>query len=35
MDVQQEINLEIYRKFNERGIQFAYPTQVIYTRNSL
>lgn len=34
MDVQQEINLEIYRKFSERGIQFAYPTQVIYTRNS-
>ncbi len=34
MDVQQEINLEIFRKFNERGIQFAYPTQVIYTRNN-
>lgn len=33
MDVQQEINLEIYRRFNEMGIQFAYPTQVVYTRS--
>ena len=29
MDAQQEINLEIYRKFAERGIEFAYPTQTL------
>lgn len=34
MDVQQEINLEIYRKFGQMGIQFAYPTQVVYTRQN-
>lgn len=34
MDVQQEINLEIYRRFDEVGIQFAYPTQVVYTRQN-
>jgi small-conductance mechanosensitive channel len=30
MDIQQEINLAIKRKFAERGIQFAYPTQTLY-----
>ncbi len=34
MDVQQEINYEIFRKFDELGIQFAYPTQVVYTRQN-
>lgn len=34
MDIQQEINLEIYRRFGQMGIQFAYPTQVIYTRQN-
>lgn len=34
MDVQQEINLEIYRRFGQMGIQFAYPTQVVYTRQN-
>ncbi|MFN7036885.1 MAG: mechanosensitive ion channel family protein [Bellilinea sp.] len=34
MDVQQAINYEIYRKFHEFGIQFAYPTQVVYTRQN-
>jgi small-conductance mechanosensitive channel len=27
MDIQQAINLSIYRQFEEIGIQFAYPTQ--------
>jgi small-conductance mechanosensitive channel len=30
MDVQQEIYREIYRQFNEKGIEFAYPTQMIH-----
>lgn len=33
MDVQQEINREIFRKFNELGIEFAFPTQTLYHRN--
>ena len=30
MDVQQTINLEIYRTFAEQKIEFAYPTQTVY-----
>ena len=30
MDIQQAINLEIYRQFEERQIRFAYPTQTLY-----
>jgi small-conductance mechanosensitive channel len=30
MDVQQEIYQKIFRAFNEKGIEFAYPTQKIY-----
>lgn len=30
MDIQQEINLRIYEFFEEEGIKFAYPTQMIY-----
>ena len=30
MDIQQEINLRIYRAFEEREIEFAYPTQTLY-----
>jgi len=33
MDIQQAINLGILRAFAERGIEIAYPTQVIYTRS--
>ncbi|MCD6344617.1 MAG: mechanosensitive ion channel family protein [Anaerolineae bacterium] len=29
LDVQQAINLEIFRRFASEGIQFAYPTQTI------
>jgi len=30
MDIQQDINLQIYREFEKRGIEFAYPTQTLY-----
>lgn len=30
-DIQQAVNLEIHRRFEEEGIEFAYPTQVVYT----
>jgi small-conductance mechanosensitive channel len=30
-DIQQAINLEIHRRFEGDGIEFAYPTQVVYT----
>lgn len=29
MDTQQEINLDIFRRFDEEGITFAYPTQTV------
>jgi small-conductance mechanosensitive channel len=34
MDIQESINLEIFRRFAEEGIEFAYPTQTIYVQNS-
>lgn len=30
MDAQQGINLELYRRFQEEGIEFAYPTQTVF-----
>jgi len=30
MDIQQAINLEIFRRFAEEGIKFAYPTQTVF-----
>jgi small-conductance mechanosensitive channel len=30
MDVQQVINLEIFKKFENEGIEFAYPTQSLF-----
>jgi small-conductance mechanosensitive channel len=30
MDIQQAINMKIYRTFEEKGIEFAYPTQTIF-----
>jgi small-conductance mechanosensitive channel len=30
MDTQQAINFEIFRRFKEEGIDFAYPTQTLY-----
>jgi small-conductance mechanosensitive channel len=34
MDVQQAINLEIFRRFQEEGIEFAYPTRTVYIQKS-
>ena len=33
MDVQQEINLALYRRFEEEGIEFAFPTQTLFVEN--
>lgn len=30
MDIQQQINLALYRQFEQKGIEFAYPTQTLY-----
>lgn len=30
MDVQQSINLEIFRRFEELGLEFAFPTRTLY-----
>ncbi|MFQ5994325.1 MAG: mechanosensitive ion channel family protein [Acidiferrobacterales bacterium] len=30
MDIQQAVNLTIYRRFQETGIEFAYPTQTLF-----
>ncbi len=32
MDIKQKINLGIFDAFNKEGIEFAYPTQLIYTK---
>jgi small-conductance mechanosensitive channel len=34
MDVQQAINLALFRQFTEEGIEFAYPTQVLYVNHN-
>ena len=31
LDVQQRVNLEIMRRFNEAGIGFAFPSRTVYT----
>ncbi len=33
-DTQTEINLEILRLFNEKGLEFAFPTQTLYNINA-
>lgn len=35
MDVQQAINLQLYREFQEQGIEFAYPTRTLYVRGAM
>ena len=30
LDIQQEINLELYQRFEKEGIEFAYPTQTVF-----
>jgi small-conductance mechanosensitive channel len=32
MDIQQAINLQIFRAFEEAGIEFAYPTQTLFVQ---
>ncbi|MEZ4357833.1 MAG: mechanosensitive ion channel family protein [Eubacteriales bacterium] len=34
MDVQQEINFRIKEEFDKRNIEFAFPTQTLYVKNS-
>jgi Small-conductance mechanosensitive channel len=33
MDVQEAINLEIFRRFQQEGIEFAYPTRTLFIQN--
>jgi len=33
MDTQQAINLRIFEEFQQRGIEFAYPTRMLYLQN--
>ncbi|HOC46934.1 MAG: mechanosensitive ion channel family protein [Syntrophorhabdaceae bacterium] len=33
MDVQERINREIFQRFEEEGIEFAYPTQTLYIQS--
>lgn len=33
MDIQQAINLQIHKRFEEEGIEFAYPTQTLFVVN--
>jgi small-conductance mechanosensitive channel len=35
MDIQQAINLTIFKQFKEKDIQFAYPTQTLFIENDL
>lgn len=32
MDIQQEINLRLYRALASEGVEFAFPTQTLYLR---
>jgi small-conductance mechanosensitive channel len=34
LDIQQEINLQIFKEFHQRGIEFAYPTQRLFVEKS-
>ncbi len=34
MDIQQAVNLAIYERFEQKGIDFAYPTQTVYLQPS-
>jgi small-conductance mechanosensitive channel len=35
MDIQQAINLAIFKQFKEKEIEFAYPTQTLFIQNDL
>ncbi|MCA9116129.1 MAG: mechanosensitive ion channel family protein [Planctomycetaceae bacterium] len=32
MDIQQQINLDLYRRFEQEAIEFAYPTQTLFVQ---
>jgi len=34
LDIQQEINFSLMEQFQKEGLEFAYPTQVIYSKKS-
>jgi small-conductance mechanosensitive channel len=34
MDIQQSINLELYKRFEHEGIDFAYPTQTVFIEHN-
>jgi len=34
MDIQQAVNLHIHERFEEEGIEFAFPTQTVYVANA-
>ena len=34
MDIQQNINLELFKRFEEEGIEFAYPTRTVYLEST-
>ena len=34
MDIQQTINLALFRGFQQQGIAFAYPTRTLYLQNA-
>jgi small-conductance mechanosensitive channel len=35
MDVQQAINIGLYRRLSERGVDFAYPSRTLFLRNDV
>lgn len=34
MDIQQQVNLAIYRRFHELGVEFAFPTETLMIRSA-
>ena len=34
MDIQQNVNLKIFKKFSEEGIEFAYPTRKVFLEST-
>jgi small-conductance mechanosensitive channel len=33
MDIQQDYNFQIYERFEEMGVDIAFPTRTLYVRN--
>ena len=34
LDIQQQVNLDLYKRFAEEGIEFAYPTQTLFVEKT-